>query len=276
MSWQYHNVSKLLQPPDESACIEFCFFISSSNTILNQGVKAAATDFPGGFDRTLQKSTWFCLYCITHECLHLVNVGNVLSEGEELRSLERRWCGLELLFFYFIYQMAWQIKCLIMMKQQLFQMCPFGKKTVYFYQGASLSPTRGPTGFQAVIKEMTSWVSCCWALFVLKAFICLLSQGILPCKLFHLDVFFIHRNVSCGKEAQEHLHCLLPLLQNCSCPSPCFPFLMALFSLQTPSQFSILQLLINDFLTLLLIANVHANTSVPYKLLSLITGKIPE
>lgn len=76
------------------------------------------------------------------------------------------------------------------MKQQLFQMCPFGKKTVYFCQCTSLSPTRGPTIFQAVIKEMTSWVSCCWALlFVLKVFICLLSQGILPHKLFFF--FFV-------------------------------------------------------------------------------------
>lgn len=51
---------------------------------------------------------------------------------------------------------------------------------------------------------------------------------------------------------------------------------MALFSLQTPSQLSILQLLINDFLTLLLNANAHANTSVPYELLNLITCKILE
>lgn len=119
-------------------------------------------------------------------------------------------------------------------------MCPFGKKTVYFCQCTSLSPTRGPTGFQAVIKEMTSWVSCCWALlFVLKAFICLLSQGFAPSKLIHVEAYFIHRIVvwKGGLEASA----LLPdPSENCSCLSLHFPLLMALLSLQTPSQLSIL------------------------------------
>lgn len=83
-------------------------------------------------------------------------------------------------------------------------MCPFGKKTVYFCQCTSLSPTRGWTCIQAVIKEVTSWVSCCWALlFVLKALICLLSQEIFPWKLFHLEVCSNHSNVSCGRRQRS-------------------------------------------------------------------------
>lgn len=102
-------LSKFFGLQNESAHIEFCFFMSSSDIILNQSTKAAATDSPGGFDRTLWKSTWFCLYCTTHECLHLVNAGNVLSEGEALGSLEHQCCALEPLFF-FILSIRWQGK----------------------------------------------------------------------------------------------------------------------------------------------------------------------
>lgn len=100
--------------------------------------------------------------------------------------------------------------------------------------------------------------------------------GNLSLKTFPSRSLLYPQQCQLWKEAKEHLCCFLPLLQNCSYLSHCFSLLMALFCWQTPSQLSILQHLISDFPTLLLMACAHANTSAPGKLLNLKTCEIPE
>lgn len=80
--------------------------------------------------------------------------------------------------------------------------------------------------------------------------------------------------VSCRKELKIVCIASYPFSKTAPVFSLCFPLLMASFSLQTPSWLNILQLLINEYITL--IANGHANTSLLYELLGLISCKTPE
>lgn len=182
------------------------FSVSSSDIILNQGIKAAATDCPAGFYRTLWKNSWFCLYCTTHECLYLANAGNVLSEREEFA----RKLGTSVLCFraplFFILSIRWQGKLNVSSWwNNRFPKCVHLARKRHIFVSALASVPQGDwLASKLPIKEVTSWVSCCWALlFVLKALICLLSQEVFPWKLFHLEAYFIHSNVSCGRRQKS-------------------------------------------------------------------------